>query len=238
MAGRAIEMPTGQECGRWVVIERGADIGGKRAWKCRCTCGTERIVLGKHLRSGRSASCGCLVREVAAATAVATGARNMTHGARAGGNISPEYRSWSSMRSRCSNPHATGLSRYGGRGVRVCDRWNSFANFLADMGPRPLGCSLDRYPDVNGDYVPSNVRWATAKDQIANRRPFQAPHGETHSRSLAKLTWAQVNEIRGLAASLSRDSLAKRYGVAANCIRDIVRGHTWRTSDGDRVERL
>lgn len=77
----------------------------------------------------------------------------------------PEYISWMSARQRCNNPKATGFQRYGGRGVRMCPRWDSFACFLEDMGQRPTGTSLDRFPNPDGDYGPGNCRWATAKEQ-------------------------------------------------------------------------
>jgi hypothetical protein len=73
------------------------------------------------------------------------------------------------MRQRCCNPRNVAYSKYGGRGISVCERWMVFANFLADMGPRPDGMSLDRI-DVNGDYEPSNCRWATAEEQNQNQR--------------------------------------------------------------------
>jgi len=81
-----------------------------------------------------------------------------------------EYRAWNLMKRRCFNNNTADYSKYGGRGICVCDRWkNSFSNFLKDMGKRPEGCSLDRI-DVNGDYCPENCRWATWNQQQRNRR--------------------------------------------------------------------
>lgn len=81
----------------------------------------------------------------------------------------PTYRSWASMIKRCQNPNTYGYHRYGGRGITVCDQWLLFENFLADMGERPPGKTLDRYPDNDGNYEPGNCRWATLSEQATNR---------------------------------------------------------------------
>jgi hypothetical protein len=97
------------------------------------------------------------------------------HGARVGDQWSTTYRSWQNMKKRCRDPNGNRFDYYGGRGVRVCKRWRlygvGFMNFLADMGERPPGTTLDRYPDKNGNYEPGNCRWATPEQQARNRRP-------------------------------------------------------------------
>lgn len=91
------------------------------------------------------------------------------HGHSVRGNVSPTYRSWLKMRERCLNPNADNFHNYGGRGIRVCSRWKRFVLFLADMGERPDGTTLDR-KNVNGNYNRMNCVWSTKKEQRANRR--------------------------------------------------------------------
>ena len=110
---------------------------GHSLWLCRCDCGTVRIVMRGDLVRGVTKSCGCLKREMCSARARV---RMLTHGM----SSTPEYRVWCGMKKRCTNRHANRWKYYGGRGIRVCRRWQRFENFFADMGKRPAGRTLDR----------------------------------------------------------------------------------------------
>ena len=151
---------TGQRFGRLLVISRSANIRNEAGWLCRCDCGKEKEVRGYHLRRGLTQSCGCLQKE---RTGAASREANTTHGM----SRTPTHISWRSMMNRCANPKTPGFSNYGGRGIKVCERWLKFENFLTDMGVRPLGTTLDR-KDNNGGYDPDNCRWTTPKEQQNN----------------------------------------------------------------------
>jgi hypothetical protein len=127
--------------------------------RARCECGTDALIpFGQW---GVTRSCGCLKRET-------TIARSTKHGMA----DSSEYDIWAAMIQRATNPKNARYADYGGRGIGVCERWLEFANFYADMGPRPDGRSLDRTDNDRG-YSPENCRWATASEQRLNRRPQQ-----------------------------------------------------------------
>ena len=144
--------------GRWTVVEEAKEkVGNRLAYKCECECGNIRIVSGKNLRSGDTKSCGCLAKE-----------RVTKHGMHG----TPEYRVWGQMIQRCGNPNNERYANYGGRGIKVCDRWKNFENFFTDMGTRKKGLTIERKNNDLG-YFLENCCWATRKIQARNRRIFK-----------------------------------------------------------------
>lgn len=157
--GKLIDL-VGERFGRLVVAKLAFTVErGRKVWFCLCDCGGFKDVSSTSLRSGKTKSCGCLHKERA---------RSMrrTHGSTSGG-ASRTYRIWSGILSRCRTPSATGYANYGGRGIKICERWLAFENFLDDMGECPEGYSIDRL-NVDGDYCPENCRWTTTNEQARN----------------------------------------------------------------------
>lgn len=194
----------GETYGRLTVIAARPTRKRNRYFLCRCACGNEPEVQARHLRSGNTKSCGCLRSERAA--------ENSRSSARRGGiSNHPLYYVWKAMLARCANPAHPSYHRYGGRGISVCPEWREDPRaFFAHMGPRPPGHSIERI-DNDGDYEPTNVRWATRVEQQNNRHapPSALP----------------LDEIRRRAAAdgVSQAALAREFGVHQSTISKIVR---------------
>ena len=196
---RVIDL-TGMRFGRLVVLSLDAKraAGGGSKWLCRCDCGIEKIVTGQALNHGKTRSCGCFGLERFTQ-------RVTTHG-RSKEKLS-EHGIWALMRRRCNNPKDKRYADYGGRGITVCARWDSFENFLADMGPMPDGTSLERRNNDLG-YSPDNCKWATRKEQQRNRRTNRLVtfRGETK-------TIVEWSELLGIAENAIRTRLDRGWSV-------------------------
>ncbi len=194
MANPKINMK-GFRVGKLTVIDYHGSKNGQAYWMCKCDCGNIIIARGNHLRSGNVKSCGCL--------------RGIENKNRAKHNMSRStiYNTYHGMIKRCYLKSNNSYARYGGRGIRVCDEWmdkqNGFDNFYkwALESGYKQGLSIDRI-DVNGNYEPSNCKWATAKEQANNRSntPHIEHEGETHTPS----EWSEI-------LGISREIILDRY---------------------------
>lgn len=180
-----------------VLFECARSDSNKRRMLCQCDCGTQKILLLTTLRTGRAKSCGCYQKEC-------RGKSSVIHGMARKGKVSSEFNIWAAMKDRCYNTNNHAYSRYGGRGIKVCNRWlESFQNFYEDMGPRPSSnYSIDR-KDVNGNYELSNCRWADNYVQAGNTRSNRVI--EYNGYQLILNEWARkLNVSRERISSLVR----------------------------------
>lgn len=181
-------------------------------WRFMCECGRKKTIRAENVRRGLTRSCGCFRNERITETIG-------THGHAAlsvrGGKISPTYSTWRSMLNRCERPAEQSYENYGGRGISVCEKWHLFENFLADMGNRPAGTTIDRI-DVNGNYEPGNCRWATQTEQVRNRRTTKLePHEPEQIRWLSSLGYKQRE-------------IAKHFDISQRLVLFIVKGQVWK----------
>lgn len=179
---------TGQRFGRLVVLERAAnDKWGHHKWLCRCNCEdrNEVIVAGNSLKSRRTRSCGCLLKEWATR-------RFTTHGHAKRGKTTRTYLSWVGMIQRCRNPNDKYYKDYGGRGITVCKRWEKFPNFLEDMGESPHRYQIDRENNNKG-YSKENCRWVTSKINNRNKRNSRLITYEGKTKPVVQ--WAEEYNI-------------------------------------------
>ena len=210
----------GKRFGRLTVLRRdGVRKYGNKTypqWLCQCDCGNTTLVTDIALIYKGTQSCGCLI-------ALVTSAVSRTHGR----TKSPEYNSWRGMIERCNNPNNNHYHIYGAQGIKVCERWRTFANFLEDMGARPEGMTLDRYPLKDGNYEPGNCRWATPKQQNRNtsRTILIEWGGETLCRKdwakrLGITEWALAYRIRNWDFEKAMTTYAQPNGVMARKLTD------------------
>ena len=186
----------GQRFGRLVVLHRvPSKAPGRARWAVLCDCGTASEAITGNLRSGQVQSCGCLTRERTSAT-------NTTHGQ----SSNPEYKIMHAAKQRCANPSAPDYERYGGRGIAF--NFSDFAQFFAEVGPRPSNKhSLDRIDNAKG-YEPGNVQWATVKEQTRNTRSNRMLTFQGKTQCLA--AWA---EELGLPCSTIKSRLKLGWSI-------------------------
>lgn len=168
---RRLKIENGDKYGSLTILAEVNKQNNFRMFECECDCGSRKTFRLNDLRNGHASSCGCLrVRSCS------------TH------RMSKcyEYKVWQDIKTRCLNKRHKSFGYYGGRGIKVCDRWMKFESFYEDMGPKPgPGYSIDRI-DNDGDYCPENCRWATKKEQNSNTRRRRVLKIGGVSRSVAE----------------------------------------------------
>ena len=190
----------GKKFGRWTVVSHAPTQRNGRHVIARCDCGTERNVVARDVETGKSKCC--------------PSCSGKTHGHTRAGWQSPTYLTWHGMIQRCTNVKHSSYAKYGGRGILVCDQWLQFDAFIADVGLRPDGKTLDRV-NVNGNYEPSNVRWATRSEQARNRRDTKL------TPQLVRDIFDRVKSGEGVRA------VARATGISHGQVSRIGRGKDW-----------
>lgn len=186
--------PVGTTVGCWTITGTTQERGPKRRQTVRCRCGSERSIRTDWLMYHAPKGC------------------NVCHRRTHGQTKTTTWKIWYGMRQRCSLATTPAYARYGGRGIKVCERWQQFENFLLDMGTRPPGMALDRI-DNDGDYCQDNCRWATPQEQA-------------HNRSTTKLSEADIRAIRAISGR-SQSQIAAEYGVGQDVISKIRNRRRW-----------
>lgn len=188
---------TGKQVGWWKVIKEGQTKSKKTYWLCQCDCGTIREVLTDSLLYKKSTNCGCKRKEMLR--------ERMTKHKMMD---SPLYKVWQNMKNRCRNPKTPHYKYYGGRGITVCDKWQTFEGFYEDMGATyQEGLTLERI-DVNGDYCKENCRWATKIEQANNKR-----NNKIYTYNGVTDTLKRLCQINNVSYTMVQQRLRKGLGI-------------------------
>lgn len=171
----------GERFNRLVVLSEQGKSNRGYDYLCQCDCGNQKVINGSLIRKNQVRSCGCIKSEIIKK-------KNTTHGL----TKSPAYQSWQAMKNRCLNENQKSFNNYGGRGIEICKSWLSFENFIADMGERPIGTTLERI-DNNKGYSKENCKWATITEQSRNTR--QVVNLTFQGKSMCMMDWAKETGI-------------------------------------------
>lgn len=204
------KVSVGFTSGALTVIGLAPRSAARAQWMVRCECGVEKPMRAEWLRSGRVKSCGCMRGKLSAAA-------HITHGM----SGTKEYEAWCDLKGRCLNIRNKEYFRYGGRGIKVCERWlNSFEKFFADMGECPESHEIDRR-SVDGDYEPSNCRWVPYITQMRNLR--------TTKLSMEKARAIRKFRIDGVPYRRLREM----FGILDGTISAVIKNRIWKEESGD-----
>ena len=193
---------SGRTFGKWTVLARNYGT----SWECICECGNKSNVPSYKLVNGGSRSCGCV-----------SGNGSRRHGM----EQTSLYNTWAQMLARCNNPKSTSYKHYGAKGIKVCERWNDFRNFYADMGDKPEGKTLDRKDRTKG-YEPGNVIWASWEQQNRNK-----PNTKMLMWKGEWLPMAQIAEMNGIPRKKFENRI--RAGMSVEDAAKNIRYNQWNT---------
>lgn len=186
---------SGQCFGSWQILRLAGTTRGGSFYECQCECGTIKNIFRGNLVSGKTKSCGCMKAESIAKAKTSHGQSRKKRG-----KATKLYNTWSSMLTRCCNPNSNAYSRYGGRGIKVCDRWHKFENFAKDMGEPETWQSIERI-DNNGNYEPENCRWADSGEQMRNTSKTKLTQDIVLKIKTNEISLKEVQAITGCSAS-------------------------------------
>lgn len=201
-------IPVGTRFASLIVVRSAEPKDWKSRSVCQCDCGIETTVYNNSLLNGNTGSCGCMGSRYN---------RPIKHGL----SNTEIWNIWKNMMQRCHNQKAPAFKNYGGRGITVCDRWQTFENFVADVGQRPVGLTLERKNNELG-YSPDNCKWATRREQRLNQRPRRL--------GIKHLSESSVREIRLRYSSgtVTQAQLAADFAVSTTCINSILAFKRWK----------